>query len=241
MDIVSSIGFIVGVLSLAYAFLQSYQSKKAAEESRKASTSLAASLELIEDSLSTRYIGPGPNFFPNICDKLSQAESEIIIVCAVPGFGYFTDFKQWTRYKSEIERKIAAGVPVKIVCLNERQRIYFQRLQFSWEGTEWDKWLKDESNNIPAKMALFLKHEHKDFFEQDIRGIAKEILAAERVISLKEFLALLESAHQRIARYDFRNAQVIETDKHLAVYLWLVDNKSAVFAIPDFGAGTRFC
>src|SRR5438067_76136 len=177
----------------------------------------AKRLEDVQRSLSTRYVGQFPEFFPEIVSLLNSAKREITIFCDFPAYCSFSDPHTFLDYQHTLERK-AQQEEVRIIftCLGPDHRVRAVNDQFFQAGQEWEAW--KTNLGIRDRLSHFLsKH----------RGPPVDKLTKE------QFFETLERLEKRTLEETFANATIRELDTYIPLYFWLVDGMKAVFAIPS--------
>jgi hypothetical protein len=174
-------------------------------------------LESIQKALTTRFIGPFPDYIPRIVSLIESAEKEIIIFCDVPAYGCFRAHDHHVKYRQAIERKILDNdkKSIQLTFLNEEWRLRALLEQYPFEGDEWNKMKKDKGHLL----AEFLVH-YGD--ENTSETLTKDT-----------FLDLIEKLNLRILNQEF-SSKAKEVSVAMPVIFWLVDNKEAVFAVPAY-------
>ena len=111
-------------------------------------------------------------------------------------------------------------VRVFLTCFDHTRRTQCQTEQFFKPGEDWEQWKKVERNRVHLQ-ALCKSHGSKQDFEK---------------ITKDEFFRTLEEDEQRALTETFAMAVVRELDTYVPLHFWLVDDMSAVFAIPSSSA-----
>jgi hypothetical protein len=104
-------GLLLTLVALSFAIYQAYQSR---EQSKKLEGHNAA-LAMITESLTTRYIGPFPEYMQEVITTLESAKKEITIVSTQPSPGYFSDPKMWIAFSQVLQRKSREGVAIRVL------------------------------------------------------------------------------------------------------------------------------
>ena len=185
-----------------------------AEFQRQQATSHANRLDAIKESLSTRYLGEFPRYFDKIVEVISKAEKRIIILCDYPGYGSFSDRKNWLRYKHTIEQKLQDGVKIELTCFNETLRRTSLDEQF-FDSNEWDNW-KLVPDNVKLLEELLKWHKGSPPVSDLLWEQCSDLLAREEQDALTQ---------------TFQTAEIKQIDTYAPLYFWIADEKRAVFAI----------
>jgi hypothetical protein len=211
LSIIGLISFIVGVIALIVSLIQSFQSNKQTKRLQEHSSALG----LIADSLTTRYIGPFPQYLPSVINLLETAVTEIKIVKGNPTPAYFTDPLLWINYSQSIERKTHSGVAVSIICMGENQRKIRLAQQFPTTTEKWNEWIKKND----SKVEHFLKFGFPNINIQEL--------------NYSKFLDLLLTIQSKMLLDSFKlkGVEVTEIDQLVPVQVWISDKKQAVFSI----------
>jgi hypothetical protein len=205
---VEAITLVLAVVALVLACWQAW-------EARRQTKSLLA----IGDSLSTRYLGPFPEYLPALLKLFSAVKEELLICSTIPLHGVFAAPPQWLDMKQQIEQLLSpAEHPKKIVAVftKEAARQEYLRGQFRNELEDWNNW-----RAIP-KNRKQLQH----FAERCRWGNSVDELTKE------EFLQLFEVSSEEELRSTFRGATLYESDERHRLNIWIADGKAAVFAFP---------
>jgi hypothetical protein len=183
--------------------------------------SQAAKLEETQRLLSTRFIGEFPKFLPQITELISRASERITIFCDFPGYGHYSDYKDWLEYRHAIERQ-SENIPISLTCFTEKRRLHCHGEQFSEEERTWEEWKKGEA--VRDQLKHFLQVHQKD--------------ANVDALTQDTFANLLEETDKEMLRGAFIRAVVNEIDTYIPLYFWLIDEKEgqgeAIFTIPSF-------
>ena len=200
---------IFTVIALAFSI---WQLVKASKHAKK--------INLIKESLSTRFIGEFPYYLTDIIDVLTKAKHEIIIVCDVATYGAFSSPKEFLSYRNIIEKKVFNNVKVEITCFNEEKRREIHHEQFKEARENWKEWAKNPENlDKLRKYARFVDPE-----KIKIDNLSKH--------TYKDFEDLLSSGTEILFKHHFNGATICQINVNVANYFWIVDGLHAVFAIP---------
>ncbi|MGD2087063.1 MAG: hypothetical protein PVH61_12850 [Candidatus Aminicenantes bacterium] len=172
-------------------------------------------LDNISESLSTRFIGPFPDYINEINRILANARSKVSIACDVPSFVAFSDPDAWFTYQKNIEKKIRAGINMEITFLDKDLRKKTYRDQFKQARLFFSKWV--QSDNIQDRMRAYIR----------CHPTAKE-----EPQCYEDFERSLEENDDDLILRFFSHTSLVETGIPLFNYFWIVDNIQAVFAIP---------
>jgi hypothetical protein len=219
-------GLIVGVVALVLGLWHLYEIRAQAKDIRAQAKDIRSQAELSEShakilnsillTQSTHHIGQFPDYISAIAELIGQAKKGIVILCDFPAYGSFSASHDFLKYRHAIERKIDEDVPVKITYLSPACRLALTREQFSKEEKIWDGWKKKNHERFRA----FLQSHDSEISVDDL--------------SIEQFAAFLEEEDVRMVDETFARADTLPTDTYIPLYFWLIDESSAVFAIPSF-------
>jgi len=174
-------------------------------------------IRTVARSLSTRYIGQLPDYFPEIVALLKRARHDIVIFCDFPAYGSFTEHDSWFDYRQILERKIQEGRRVVLTCLDEDCRNKYVKQQLFKEGQGWDEW--KQSSGINKQLQHYLK-KHPE---------------APNIDELKEGdLLKLFADEERQMLQELSGAEIQQISTYMPLYFWLVDGSSAIFVVPSY-------
>jgi len=204
---------VVGLALTLIAFLTAiYQVWQTISQSRRL-TQHEQALGTIAESLSTRYLGPFPEYLPTVTSIVGRSKSDILIVNDNPTPAYFSAPLSWIEYRHAIATKMHSGVAVTLISLNDRQRLRRMQDQFTIDGAEWSAWCKSNSHLIQT------------FLAQQYPANAGEPL------ELARFLQMLVETQARLCAELFGPASRIEIDSVVTLQVWIIDKREAVFSI----------
>src|SRR6185369_711129 len=201
----------LAVVALILACFQTWEARKQTKRLKSHSDALG----LITESLSTRYLGPFPEYLSVVTDLVSSAKAELLIVVGNPTPAYFSNPALWIDYVQAVEKKTRSGVSVRLICMAENQRRQRLEQQFPTSNEEWEKWLNDHTDQVME----FLKFRFS------------EIKISE--LDYKKFLELLQTAQREHLQQSFQynGVEVIQVPEMVTVQVWIVDKARAVFSI----------
>lgn len=179
-------------------------------------------LKKIRGSLSTKYIDKFPDFIPKITELIKRAESSIVIVASVPGYGIFSAPVVWEDYRAEIVKKKLSNVQVTLICTNRGKREEFrEKRQFAQVKDTWDSW----------------KQKHSELLEGFITHHVRDETVRMDNITFPIFLEELENAQRRVFEDVFTTVDGFQIPEHMDLYFWMRDRREAFFSIPVFTEG----
>lgn len=216
-------GLLLTLLALGIAV---WQTKLAVSQNRDASKQ-AERLTEIADALSTKYIGPFPEYVAEIAEVLALAKGIIRILCSVPMHGIYNNPEGWLKSKQAIEAFFTytdSDREVRCVFATKREREMLQRNQYKGLAGDWANWASNPENR--RRLSSLVS-----------RVAPKEPNAAD---TYEGFVDLLERAAERELRTTFERAVIREIEYTPPMFLWIADEKEAIFVLkttyPSFRA-----
>ncbi len=212
--ILAVLAFIVGLVHVIEIRRVMTRAKSQADQAK----SHTDALEEVRRTLSTRYIGKFPEYYPEIVTLIERARNRIVIFCDFPAYASFSDPDTWLNYHQALQRKLLKeDIPVELTCLNETSRRRSVEEQWFGSGNTWENRMKDStfSKKVQELLATHGKDAKTDSLTQD------------------DFAEILEH-DERNALDDLRTATIREIDGYMPIYFWLIDDISAVFTMPSF-------
>ena len=192
--------------------LASYQVRQAKGQSRR----LQAHEERLGDvaaSLSTRYLGPFPDYLPTAIEIIKGATREILVMRCNPTPAYFSHPLLWNAYNGALDERIHSGVEVTVVCGNRRGRLLRTYDQFEHTEEDWEEWRSSNHEKL------------EDFLARQCPGARVEEVTTE------EFLKALVKTQDRLIHELFGTCKRLEVQATMALEAWIVDSREAVFTI----------
>jgi hypothetical protein len=171
------------------------------------------SLQQIQGELTTSYVGKFPDNLPAVVEALQKANATILVACDLPGYGIYSKHDVFEDYRAEIMKR-ATRITVKMVVLDKTKREELTDLQF--------KDVKIEE----------LKHQKE--FESFLRWSNRK---REQISTLQDFKRALMEEHDRTLKQDFRSVDRREYSGTMPLYIWISDDKLALFSIPSLTGG----
>lgn len=96
----------------------------------------------LEHQLSTRQLGPAPDFIAQIVEMVSGARRRVTICCDFPAYGAVTDRDEYTRYLNALQN-LKGDVEVELLHLDENAR----------RGIARDFYISDGSKAVTKRFA----------------------------------------------------------------------------------------
>lgn len=199
------VSLILAVGSLLLAVWQILAARKQTE-----------SLERIQESVSTRYIGKINDYFPLVINEVQKAEKSITILCDFPAYGYFSAHNKFNKYRLAIRDKIdSKSIDVSLMCLDKAGRADSNLKVLSITSDNWEDWKRNQKHRNSLQ--------ELGYNSEDINKLP-----------LKEFLNKLESIDQEMLRVYFEGADIEEFNATLPFDFWLIDGERAIFAFSTY-------
>lgn len=178
----------------------------------------AKRLEDVHRSLSTRSIGPFPDFFPEIVSLINSAKHNISILCDSPAYACFSDSPTFINYQLALKQKDQdERMKISFTCSGPTHRSMTAVDQFPAEV--WDERKKSDSQfNEHLRGFLRLHRKHTPINELDN----------------SEFLKLIEDTELDTLDYCFSQADTRQVEVSIPLHFWLIDDgfdMKAIFAI----------
>ena len=203
------LGFSLAVLGTLFAVLSIKDGQK-----------LTKDLRTVFDHLTTREAGPFPAYMMEVDRLIADARESIFIATDLPGHGAWADRGQYGAYVKALENRkadrVRRGHPLNIQLLTLDPTGRERALQERYPESRWKDYLK------------------RGGFQKS-RRMFEELENCEISESREKFIAEIRSRQDRALDADLRFAERWEYGGLMPVYLWIIDNEKAVFAIPSFG------
>jgi hypothetical protein len=204
------------IFGLALAVLGTIFAVLSIRDGRK----LTSDLRSIFDHLTTKEIGAFPGYMTEVERLISEARESIFIATDFPGHGAWGDRGRYGSYVKALENRKAERVrrghalSVQVLCLDAdgRQKALGDRFPES----RWRDYVK--RGGFARARRLYEELENCEIPEQR-----------------PAFLGEMVARQQRAMEADLRFADRWEYRGLMPVYLWIIDQEKAVFAIPSFG------
>jgi hypothetical protein len=208
-NLIGQASLVLAILALIFAWFQTREARQQTNRLKSHSEALV----LITESLSTRYLGPFPEYLTVVNDLIKSARTELHIVNGNPTPAYFSAPSTWLDYIQAIERKVRSGVSVHLICMGDALRRQRLEQQFPSSKDEWDRWIPD---NL-SKLKEFLRFRYSNKKPEELDYAA--------------FLDLLQVTQRDILKEKFQGVEISEVDQIVSVQVWIADKAQAVFAI----------
>jgi hypothetical protein len=210
IQVVTAVGLALTIVAFLLAIFQVLQARS---QSRNLQTH-EVSLRAIAASLSTRYIGPFPDYLATAIALIDRAKSDLLIVNDNPVPAYFSAPLTWIDYRRAVDVRIHSGVSVTLISITDAQRLRRMRDQFKMSPEEWPDWLARNKALIDTFMVQQYPNE-----------------ATSGDIDQDRFLEMLVETQKRLTADLFAHAKRIEADAIVTLQVWIADKREAVFSI----------
>src|SRR4051794_10889322 len=87
VDWLSIVSLLLAIIALVFAVVQMAGARRQVQSLERQGQALT----FVTDSLSTRYLGPFPDYLGGLVDLIDSAKRELIMLWGNPGPGFFTD------------------------------------------------------------------------------------------------------------------------------------------------------
>jgi hypothetical protein len=209
VNILTLIGLALTIVAFALAIFQVMQARNQSRNLKGHEISLSA----IAASLSTRYIGPFPDYLSTAIGLIDRAKSDLLIVNDNPVPAYFSAPLIWIDYRRAVDVKMHSGVSVTLISITDGQRLRRMRDQFATSPEEWPGWCDRNKSLID----FFLTQQYPD--------------EASGAIDPNRFFTMLVETQKRLSADLFARAKRIEVDCIVTLQVWIADKREAVFSI----------
>jgi len=209
LDWLTLVGLILTIVAFLLAIFQVLQAKRQSDGLK----THEGSLRSIAGSLSTRYLGPFPEYMETAIGVIGRAKSDILIVNANPTPAYFSFPLKWIEYRHAIAQRMHSGVTVTLISVTPNVRFKRMQDQFLMDAGEWPTW----RGRNEARISTFLAQQYPD--------------EAERNLEFHRFLEMLVETQTKLCIELFRPATRIEIDSTVPLQVWISDKNEAVFTI----------
>lgn len=203
VDLLTSVGLALTILALLLSIWQLW-----------AARSQTTQLKQIGDSLSTRYLGEFPHYLREIAPLLGEAQSRVLVACTIPAHAVFTAPDGWQAVRTALDALIGEKRKVELRCAfstHAAQR-EFLSAQFDFARQTWSQWSQDEGN--VRRLNLFFSR-----------------YGSAEARSYEDFLACFDRANDAVVDALSRVADVNSYPRRIPMYMWIVDEKKAIFAV----------
>jgi hypothetical protein len=215
------------VATIVALFLSVVQLAIAWRERREAKQQ-TSKLSQISDSLSTRYIGALPDYYPHVLTLLGSAHESITILCDYPAYGCYTNMKSWLDYHDRLRNKNLEGVKMTLVCPAAQLRSENdQNRYFPGAHNNWGEWIKENLGHATE----FARH------ASSIESGVNKLKFADAPRADK-FFQIFRMVDEAMLNDCFSGDDCVkQIDAWTPIDFWIVDGKRAIFAFSNYGMG----
>jgi hypothetical protein len=212
--ILTIIAFSLAIWQTRIALQEASRQRKEASRQREEARHQTEKLADISNALSTRYIGDKfSEFLPEIERVINKVNKELLILAVNPIMGDFSAPKECLAVRHSVDNVFESSPDVTVSCIfgNSAVRRKLFEEQFDEARKDWNYWRSKPE--IDQKLKNYLKK-----FDIDIEELTFE-----------RFCDLGESRKVEALKTTYNRAKVIEIDFLSPVYMWIADDKEAVF------------
>lgn len=183
------------------------------------------SLQRIQESLSTRYLGGLSDFYPVVIEKIKGAEEAIEVLCDFPAYGCFTNPDLWVDYRYVLSKKKAnEKVRIELVCQDAEFRRRADVEFFKEAKDDWGEWLTKPA--VRKRLSNFL-----DRMSYENKNIGE--------LQLSTLYGLLRKADELTMKECFeREGGIREVEAIVRLDFWVFDGREAIFAFTNYAHGS---
>ncbi len=168
--------------------------------------------KLVKDRLTTEYVGTFPGFFEkHVCSCIESAEKTLSVACDFPAYGYYSDHGAYARYMRALKRKALDERPIQIhaLFLNASLRKVKHEARFS--NVDWEKLQNSE------------------------QFVVYQANVGRTISNVNELIESACKLHdESVSELEIAGVKTAQTTSAFPIYLWIADQKRAVFSIPTF-------
>ncbi|MBS1731874.1 MAG: hypothetical protein JST02_01135 [Bacteroidetes bacterium] len=173
----------------------------------------------ISESISTKYVGNFPHNMDEMVRLIPKTEKSLTIICDVPAFGHFSNPEVFDQYNLAIIGLLTRSrkPQINMVTYDENRRLKNSMNQFKMPFSE----LKSTST-------------YREYFE---RWPDRE---DPNITTLEDFCKWLDERHVNF-QYELKDkgAKVYESQIDLRAFVWIIDEKEAIFSFYNYGSENR--
>jgi len=177
--------------------------------------------KIISDSLSTHYVGNFPANMDEIIKLIPTANRSLVIVCDVPAFGHFSNpegFRDYNLAFQNLLNRQKNRPEVTLITYDLQRRLCNSANQFGPSFEEFKKGFIYKH---------YFEYWNSDKKEPDVK-------------TMEDFCKWVDNRHRRFqADLDEKGVKVYETSKDLRAFLWIADEKDAIFSFYNYGSENR--
>jgi hypothetical protein len=237
-EVVQHVVEILAIVAIAFALVQYRDAKAQSLELSRILGNLSVivtelstqttHLRQVERSMSTRYLGTFPKYLDEITEVVSGAKDSILILCDLPAYGCFSDPPGSTEYAQAIERKINAGVDVRVIFFAaERQKEFLGEFFSVLRIADWERYKYTPENRL--RIEQFVERNRQ---AAGLPHVTLESLTRDDLVTL-----ILAKSAQTFEHKFMPAKESLVTTEEMPVYFWVADNRKAVFTISSRSEG----
>lgn len=177
-------------------------------------------LRLVFDHLTTKTLGPYPDYMPELERLIAGARESVVIACDFPGYGVWSDRGKYNLFVKTLENRKAERVrmgrsfEVHLVVLDKKNRA--QALEERFPEATWREYVR--RGGFGRSRRLYEELENTQVSEKR-----------------ETFIQEMADRQQRAMDGDLRFADRWETSHLMPMHLFIADGERAIFAIPGYG------
>lgn len=208
MGVINLTASIASIIAFGFAIWQTREARKQTKDLCK-----------ISHSLSTKYLNKFPEYIEYLGDFIRRARKSVRILTTVPAPGLFHAHGAWQSMKRAIEDTQQPDKNIAMTCIFlKRDGIEkFIEDQFVLAKTNWSSW-----REMPEKKKLL-----QDYLSKYDPGKDAARLTYQEFVN--SILTTCDNILQEV--YRGRNCNVWEASVPIAVYMWIIDDAEATFAV----------
>ena len=206
---------VLGVaVALILALWHAHDLKTTKTDVLKATDETHQTLKLVQLAMSTRSLGPFPDFVDDVERLVDGAQRNLIIASDFAAYGEFDG--KGTTIRQAIEKRVNAKLPVHLTLLSQAKRDQARQAQFP-KAT----WASSIAPGSPSRDHIL------NFLSS--HGVDKSDPTHDDLIEA------LTKYDEVVARQMFRGADIVETAVDMPVLFWIADGKRAVVIVQGYG------
>lgn len=205
-------------------------------------TDTETKLLALESSLSTRFIGQFPHYLDDLARMIDKSRRTVEVLCAFPEHAHFSAPTSWCLVEEAIARKLAdREVQVVMVFNDAASRMEADRIQFREAQDDFPAWRAAHR----AELAEYIRSHAvcaREFGLDRNAGPAPEDWS-EGLRTAEDWHQFQELCEQHaIRRWMGRDggATILECERFLPVFAWIVDGEEAIFTLMGYGDALGF-
>lgn len=182
-------------------------------------TSITNEMTSIAGSLSTRYVGLFPKNMDDMIEVITKAEQRLDIMLDIAAYGHYSNPEDYLKYFQTLESlSQTKGVVIRLIAYDKVTARKGHRTQYNGE-----KGFEDEKQQ--ARFVHFFDRVHQ-----------KKLKKPE---NYQEFDDLMMSQEEMWEKRFQGFTELVLANEPLRFFLWLADEKEAIFCFENYGRDTR--